>query len=704
MSYLKLKNVRFKAFRSFLNEQEIGPLPDSGLFLIKGKNLDTGGSSGSGKSSFHLPIAYLLGYSPYSAKDLQNWNTEEKMQAEGDFETPEAKIKLKRGREYSLEVNGTTFTGSASAVDAKLKEVIKAPLQLLEPLIFREQKSPGFFLSMTDSAKKEFLAKLLGLEDIENEIEKSKDLITENSNQIQSLEQTLQTLKPLLNDPIYAEKNLNSLKKEIQDLKYELKGTEHLKHAAEEMYKNYLFSVKCDKEKYEKNVEKEKQEYSKKLESIKKNTASLEKLNKLKLECEGRVKASKERDLENKRTLLKEKEKLESEIQVYRDKKSAKSGLEFKAQTLKNEIKAIKDSKCFYCNQDWVPEKAKLTQKEIDLTGIESQIFNIENTITNHLKELEQKLSDKYSNIPSASSNTIKLEEVWNKLKNKIKLEESAIDSTFALEKAKIEKEMNQKMVDLRRKLDDHLKWWEESNYQIINHPMVLKDPIPEIQAQIKAKESILKNEQENQIQLLKKYEQDLVVFNKTKEKVNKLVEDIKHLTNRLNEETDFREGLKAFLGVIFEEVLNEIANEANEMLKCLPNVATTTIQFDTEKVNAKGTVKQEIRPVVIKNNKKIPIKAGLSGGQLTSVELAVDLALGNVISRRTSIVPGWLVLDESFEGHDIVVKEACLELLKNAAKDRLIFVIDHSTEVKEYFDNVIEIESQNDVSWIKKG
>lgn len=704
MSFLKLKNVRFKAFRSFLEEQELGPLPNSGLFLIKGKNLDTGGSSGSGKSSFHLPIAYALGYSPYSAKDLQNWDTEEKLQVEIDFETPEASVKLKRGKENSITVNGVTIQGSSKEVDLELKKILKAPLALLEPLIFREQKTPGFFLSMTDGAKKEFLAKLLGLEDIEIEIDKSSDTIGEIEKQLEILEKTLVASVGLNTKPIdLVIKDLSVLEKEIQDLKYELKGTEHLHHAANSCYDNYLLMAKFDKDQFIKDVKAVKDGFQLKVDNIKKDVVELNRLNSLKNECEARAKASKEIDLEKKKELQLEKSKLESKLKDLRLKVNKKSGLDSKVQILENEIKSIEDSKCGYCQQDWIGDKDNLSQKEIELSNLKYEIELLKVIIFHEIPELEQKIISDYSNISGLSMNTIKLEQLLEKLDSKIKIESNNVNNTFSTAKEKLLSEQNQALIDLRTKLDEHLRWWEETNFKIINHPMVLNNPLPGIEAQIASKEELLKLEKENALENFKRFNEDLEKYNLAQERISKLNEEVVSLKSKLNEELDFKEGLKSFLGVIFEEVLNEIATEANDMLKCLPNVATTTIQFDTEKVNTKGIVKQEIRPIIIKNNIKIPLKAGLSGGQTTSVELAVDLALGNVISRRTSIVPGWLVLDESFEGHDVVIKEACLELLKNAAKDRLIFVIDHSTEVKEYFDNLIEIESKNDVSWIKK-
>ncbi len=75
-----------------------------------------------------------------------------------------------------------------------------------------------------------------------------------------------------------------------------------------------------------------------------------------------------------------------------------------------------------------------------------------------------------------------------------------------------------------------------------------------------------------------------------------------------------------------------------------------------------------------------------------TSVELAVDLAVSEVVSRRTGSVPGWLILDESFEGLDPVTKESCMQILGRYASDKVVLVIDHASELKESFTQFVNV------------
>jgi ABC-type molybdenum transport system ATPase subunit/photorepair protein PhrA len=79
-----------------------------------------------------------------------------------------------------------------------------------------------------------------------------------------------------------------------------------------------------------------------------------------------------------------------------------------------------------------------------------------------------------------------------------------------------------------------------------------------------------------------------------------------------------------------------------------------------------------------------------------TAVELAVDLAVGAVIARRSGCEPRWLILDECFEGLGANEKEAALNVLQQYSQNKLIVVIDHGSEAKEMFNNNLTIECQH--------
>lgn len=151
--------------------------------------------------------------------------------------------------------------------------------------------------------------------------------------------------------------------------------------------------------------------------------------------------------------------------------------------------------------------------------------------------------------------------------------------------------------------------------------------------------------------------------------------------------------GREGFMGSIFDEVLAEISQETNNILGRVANTAHMTLEFRSEVTSKDGKVRKEIKPVVTIGGHESSLKAGCSGGMYSAVRLAVRIAVRRVISRRTGSFPCWLCLDESFDGLDTPSKEACMEVLSEAAQEDLILVVDHSTEFKALFSQTINLE-----------
>lgn len=167
--------------------------------------------------------------------------------------------------------------------------------------------------------------------------------------------------------------------------------------------------------------------------------------------------------------------------------------------------------------------------------------------------------------------------------------------------------------------------------------------------------------------------------------------------------ESDFVKvlGKEGFLGSIFDEVLAEIVQVINTKLSTVANMSTVTFDFKTEVLNTKGVVKKSIVPMVTILGHESKISA-LSGGMLSSLELITDLAVKEVIERRTGKEIGFYFTDEAFNGQGQPTKEACLEILKTSASKKAFYIIDHHSEFKELFTQVIDIEMENGISKVK--
>jgi ABC-type dipeptide/oligopeptide/nickel transport system ATPase subunit len=340
-------------------------------------------------------------------------------------------------------------------------------------------------------------------------------------------------------------------------------------------------------------------------------------------------------------------------------------------------IQSIKQNKCHVCDQEWVSDENRLQ------VAIASKDL---------LTEAVQYIETNSSKIDELSKiGPTKDEILVQDLKKVIKTKNEELSKERAEAVAKFEEIKKEEMSKI-----------SQVSTPILNEFNEKSSIFEDIESRLNKATLRLAYESGSNKQLVLKINKDTELLSKVNIQIRNYEDKLTLLRNEFNLEMDFQGLLKSFLNNIMEEVLQEIATETNNKLVKLNNTNGVTIQFLTEKITQKNVIKEEIRPVIYKNGKQVSVKSGLSGGQFASIEWAVDLSINNVISRRTGFNPGWLVLDEPFHNHDPITRDSCLELLKQEAQDKLIFIIEHAIETNELFDKRILVESQNDESVIK--
>jgi DNA repair exonuclease SbcCD ATPase subunit len=160
----------------------------------------------------------------------------------------------------------------------------------------------------------------------------------------------------------------------------------------------------------------------------------------------------------------------------------------------------------------------------------------------------------------------------------------------------------------------------------------------------------------------------------------------------KLAREADYLDMIRGFYNKVFDEFFQEAGAEATRMLAGLPNADHLSLQFRSEYETGADTVKSRFTPVVLVDGVERTIREALSGGQTNSVQLAADLAVVRVITNRLGVNLSWLVLDETFTGYGPQTKQACLELLQQYAADKLVLVVDHTSETQELFNKRVEV------------
>lgn len=671
---MKLRSLSLKGFRSFADEAKLD-FPESGLVLIRGKNADaTGVSSGSGKSSILLAIAYALKYCPYDASQLQSWLGKEKLEVKLELDG----ASLTRGTRTSISIGDKEISG-VTAVDKALFDHIGLNPGLLEALTYRPQQSRGLFLSKTNSEMQDFLSLLLDLGRFELAIEKSVEKEKELLNGIQIIVNkgigyfdSFQSAKAM---PIEVLRDPQLQEDLIRDTEAELTKLRALVHQKD------VECVKAQAEQSEKLAK-----YNAALAVLNPkppppfDSTGLDKKKEVYKETERRFKVAfrKRDDLRSLNwTKKSELEKVVASIQ------SEETSLGRKQK----DLLTLKNAKCPTCDQPWLDSSEKMESIAIEIKSIEDRVAQI--------PEIQKKIEELSYPLPEDPTLS-RLEEMLRGLSQEIAV----------LEAAKENHKSDYLSKETSRIADKKARLLEEKAEVTIKTGLALDARRGALSEAERAYSTC-----ENQLKLYRQQLTDALEFNKRVSEANlrrseliakleKQFDDNEDLQLKLEKERQTELDLillfRGFMSAIFDEVLNEIAWNANQMLSRIPNVSHVSMGFRSESITGKGSIKRAIVPYLNIGGAERPLKAALSGGMLAAVELAVDLAVRKVISARTGVTPGWLILDESFEGLGAVEKEAVMELLKQVSNDTLILVVDHSTEFKEFFTRVVEVEFQS--------
>lgn len=336
-------------------------------------------------------------------------------------------------------------------------------------------------------------------------------------------------------------------------------------------------------------------------------------------------------------------------------------------------------------------EIAKLNALKINLTSAKNQNVQIRESVVSHNAELDKLRhnichtcekpleSDKLKNL--ISNKQIQIDSLFEKMKTNIeyiKNAETAISSIDSLEKEKMDLLLGQQEVEGRK--NELLKKIGEMNAPISLAMQAKGSADSNYNAILSKKES---------------YNAVLSKINNAKEELSK--NEKEYLTNFYSGKVLGRNG---FLAFIFEETLVGIQNRTNEMIKNIPNIESFNLEISTTKTTkTTKSTKEEIKKAILKSGFEVSFKS-MSGGQQAGMELCSDLAVAKEIKQKSGAGIGWIMLDEAMDGLGTTEKQAALEIIKEKF-DGQIIIIDHATEIKEAFTQVIEVEYDGKFSQI---
>lgn len=125
------------------------------------------------------------------------------------------------------------------------------------------------------------------------------------------------------------------------------------------------------------------------------------------------------------------------------------------------------------------------------------------------------------------------------------------------------------------------------------------------------------------------------------------------------------------------------------------PNVSYKIHSF---KETSKGDITAKFSESLTMGGKDISI-GSLSGGECKALSLCVDFAILDILEKYFGFALNPIILDEPFDGLDSIGREIVVELLEKLAQDRQIMVVDHASEVRSMFSQVIKVEKRNGIS-----
>lgn len=683
---LKLKELRFQNVGRFVEMQTIHFSHLGNLVQVDGQNLKTKGSSGSGKTTIFNALDYLFGINDLPTTVLQSRITEKGISVSANFDWDDKNIWVSRSKARGLVIElpgDVIISGSNKLAEEKLDEIMAIPRKLFRKMLHKRQKEGGFFLNFTPKETYDFLTDCLNLAKLRTDQEKIeaklKEMLEKQNtchNQLNSAESALEATKEaIISFGVPPEKD------------FDISVVPTLKERSE----NATAEFQAMKASHDSEI--------KLLDSQRPN---------LQKSLYDRTRIN---NLEYELTLLRTEERRIQSLEEGRqaivrknlsDSRQKQSALEYKivdgkkaeneAPMIALEIKKIRENLCPTCDQGWNNEASQLKESKLLIKlralkeAIESGRKCQQDLVTLRLdmtaleQEVKPKVLPELEEIPVKASNVVSL------LGDERRKEEDFGNAQHHLNRVTMD-EFSKKASAIRARHSTEL---EHVANQAVGHKRALDIIVQKIRSYEEAKRRF-----DLSYDSLKKKEAEHSV------KVEELNKQSNAISNEISMAEEAKKAIRAYASRSFDEALETISDTATRLIRSIPNMANATIQLESTKETKDGKVKEEVNAVIsIDGELGIPIKS-LSGGERSSIDLSVDLAVIDLIELKTGKGINIFVLDEPFTGLDTVSIEMALEVMKNSNLNKILLIVDHNDTVKEMVENRIVVVREGATSVI---
>ena len=657
----RLDTLTLERFRSFREKAKI-EFSSPGMLLIRGAG------SGIGKSTVVLGVADALGVCPVPATQLRSWGAKDPRKVSLSLtEDDGRKLAVTRGSGIELEVNGEEVKGSASHKAQALMAALglKDPAWIT-PLTYRPQRARSFFLNFSDAEKKEFLGGILGIDTIEKSVEDSE--ATQKS-----LESELASTEPLW-------ARLDFQKAACENNLLGRPEAAVLDRARLEFVEAGSAASKAS----ECPVLKQEQLSAEEAAQIAALEAGVPAAPPLMAEIEKRInKISSTKDTATKdwaREMAAHEAKRKEHARAIAKATELSQVIMTNTREMtqaKERLAVAQPQTCPTCDQSWHGGDAHIVKLKETIEDKESLLA----TLAGIKKALEKTPEYQDPGEPPEAPDLSKDDDAVRKMRARF----VQLNEEWHAAQAGVFSQIEKINSDLAGRRARAASEFEAANALWASKLATAMAELASRNAELKAAEEAEARAQEAE-RVLTRTLDELATIEVNRDALKKWIA----------EERDFQAlvGPKGFLGTIFDEILDEISKEATEIASVLPNVSQITVELRSTKTTLSKQTKKTILPVFHVHGEEVSLgwDQVFSGGQVAALDLAIDLAIGKVIARRTGVALGWLILDEPFFGLPAKETEEMLATLRVLATEILVIVIDHSSETQESFDNVLEV------------
>lgn len=696
--------------KNFLSWKDLTFNVTKGIVLIDGWNEDDQRSEGSGKSAVNNALAWCVyGKLPKDANvDDVIKDGETSCSVVIEFDNGDAIVRTRKPNDLYILKSGATIKGKdARETQTFIEEYIGCNFETFCQSVYFAQNYDKKFLSSNQEDKGKILSSIQNLQVFDKARKEVMDLLKLENDKITKLKNQVQVEEANLNNFMSQKSLIQSF---IQDKIQKHKQQVAMLTQQRDLVSGHIKRTQTDIEavvqkvmaidlnalnKDEVELNQAKSEYSTQLSGVTYQKGQVDSVKKaiLAKENEGKLLANKYNVLQQKKQTLTNIDGNQTYLRLLSDKKRIeeydKTQSYVRLVTKKGELEA------FIANPSKTCPSCGTELKNVDTTHVQKELQGIlndmnsaaNNSAVDHERICKEILNFEIQFKKDGENIDVEMADVLNQLQaiseyldqNKVPSVEELIKQEAEIKGviAQIDQALaqtQQKKIEHSHYTSQHGSLTSQLNHYTQQHTQfeqsITQLGYPDISGD-EAKLQVTENELRT---------------------VSVRLDELRGLVTTSNEHAQrlesLKDGFKEIKSYVFTNALNELNFRTNQYLTELFEMEAS-IKFTNEdqKIESKIVVDGHTRSLGL-----------LSGGQQRRFNLAVDLALADIVSYRKTSKLDLLIFDEYFKDLSEISMEKSLNLLKE--RKCPVILIEHNSIFKNIVDNTFFVRLENGTSY----